>query len=364
MTTGTYCLTDWLPSGADASVAFARIFDDIDKHRLQGALVFVPPATFRLTSTVVIRHDFLTIAGYNNGFQTGTDNGGGSRIRVEAPIGFHVPAGRPQRLRSFTLRGLLLDGGAVNAGRKGLLIENASDNVVIEDNAIKEFAAAVTLRAVDALHVRNNMLLENISCLRLEQGGIASIVSNNRIGGKPGGISLLAEAHERLVISANNIFPDGYANVVLEDCRSCVVTGNQLHSFYTGMLHLEGDCADNVVVGNQFLSTEDPNGRWNANLAVPRNPDFGLIRVEGRSNLITANGLRTRTAEPHTMIVVDGFANTVSDLHFDGDGEFVPVHVQAGAGANANVVLDCVDGDGLRTEPGAQVRFRALPSLS
>lgn len=361
MTTGVYCLTEWQPSGGDASAAFARIFDDIDAQGLIGAAIWVPPGDHRLIEPVVIRHDFLTIAGYNNGFRTGTGNGGGSRIRVEATVGFHVPPGRPQRLRSLTVRGLLIDGGTANAGRTGILLDSDSDNVVIEDNALKELDSALTLRGVDALHVRHNMLLENRSCLRLERSGIASIVSNNRIGGKPGGISVFAEGHERLVLSGNNIFPDGYANLVLKGCRACTVTGNQLQSFYTGMLHLEADCADNVVCGNQLLASPAPDGRWNVNPSAPRDADFGLIRVEGRGNLVTGNVVRSATTTPHTMVVVAGIENTLSDLKLGSDADVVPVRVLAGAGAEANAVLDCVDAGGLVVEPGVQVRARPLP---
>ena len=224
--------------------------------------------------------------------------------------------------------------------RTGIVVDGANDNIVIEDNAIKEFASGVILRSVDALHVRNNMILENISCLRLEGQGIASIVSNNRIGGKPGGISLFAEGHDRLVISDNNIFPDGYANLVLKNCRACTVTGNQLLSFYTGLLHLEGDCLDNVISGNQLSSTPGPNGQWNANPEVTRNVDFGMLRVEGRGNLLVGNAIRSYGTEAHALMVLAGTENTVATHKLVADRSDVdPIRVTAGTGVDANSVI-------------------------
>ena len=362
MTTGVYCLTDWVPAGGDASGAFAAIFDDIDAQQLNGAAIMVPPGDLVLSRRVEIRHDFLTIAGYGNGFRTGTGNGGGSRLRVQGAVGFYV-APRPERLRSLTIRGLLLDGGAVRAGRTGIFIERANDNLVFEDNAIKEFANGVVVRGADALHVRNNMILENISCLRIE-GGIASVVSHNRMGGKPGGVTLFAENNDRLVVSGNNVFPDGYANVVLKNCRACTMTGNQLQSFYTGMLHLEGGCADNVISGNQLVTEPGPDGTWNANAEVPRAIDFGVIRVEGQNNLLSANSVRSRAPEPHPMVVVAGVRNTVDGLLLRADAMGSPhVEVTEGMGASANTVLDTVDAPTLFTSPGVEVRFRPLPSV-
>ncbi|MEL7371450.1 MAG: NosD domain-containing protein [Myxococcota bacterium] len=368
MTTGVYCVTDWKQgSGPELDDAFNAIFDDISARALDGAAVLVPPGDHILRAPVRIRHDFLTIAGFNNGFQTGDGRGGGSHIRVVGEIGFHVPDhSEPpvERLRSLTIRDLLLDGGTVGAGRTGILIERANDNVVISANAIKSFENGVVVRRADALHVRDNMILENTACLRLIDGGIASIVSSNRMGGKPAGVTMEVEGHARLVITANNLFPDGAANLVLKNSRACTVTGNQLQSYYTGMMQLDADSRDNVIAANQLLASVDPSGAWNINASVTRPADFGLIRVEGQNNLLQGNGVWSQAPVAHAVMVVGGSRNTVMGQQLRADRfDAELLRVIDGAGAEANLIVDTVDADDLQTDDGVQVRFRPLPSL-
>lgn len=361
MTSGVYCVTDFASSD-DLSPAFEAIFDDLDARGLAGAAIVVPPGGFRLSAPVDIRHDFLTIRGQNAGFQTGTGFGGGSRIAVEGAVGFRVPRdpGGP-RIRSLTLSDLLLDGGAAADGRTGIEIAQDSDNVVVEGMAIKEFGTGLLMGATDAAHIRNNMILENTACVRLLQG-IASIVSGNRMGGKPGGITLFVEGFDRLVISHNNLFPDGYANLVMKECRFCTVTGNQLQSYYAGLLHLEGACEDIVVTGNHLLAQAAPSGRWN-DLDGDRPASFGLVRLEGSGHLFSGNTVTSRITDEHAQIVIAGSSCQVGPTLLRAQGPVDPVVVTGGSGATANVVVDTVDEYGLVTADGVEVRFRALPDL-
>ena len=147
---------------ADLAEAFRAIFDAIDAEAPGGARILVPPGTWTLRTTVVIRHDFLTIAGVNAGFVTGTGNGGGSRIRVEAPVGFHVPVGsapRP-RIEGLTFRDLLLDGVTAQAERTGILVEQDSEGLRVEDVAIKECGEGLVVDGADAATITGCLLAE------------------------------------------------------------------------------------------------------------------------------------------------------------------------------------------------------------
>lgn len=362
MAHSVYCVTDHA-APENVSDAFDTIFDLIDAQADPGAIIIVPPGDYRLDRPALVRHDFLTIAGQGAGFQTGTGEGGGSRIRIEGAAGIRVErdAGGP-RIRSLTVRDLLLDGQAAGDGRVGIDIQQDSDNVVLDGLAIKECGIGVALRACDAAHIRGCMVLENTACIAL-LGGIASIVSGNRMGAKPAGITLFAENQDRLVVSANNIFPDGYANLVLKNVRWSTVTGNQFQSYYTGLLHLEGGCEHNTVSGNQFVSTLGPSGSWNDDPAVERRLDWGLVRIEGRGNLFSGNTVVSQGNEAHALIVVRGAAHTVADckLAWPDGAAVTAVVVEEGAGSDASAVLDTCTSSDLSRGLSAEVRFRALP---
>jgi inulin fructotransferase (DFA-I-forming) len=368
MNNSHYDVTDYGATAGDPSkdlaAAFASIFADINgKDPKAGANIYIPAGDFYLNTTVDIAHDFITISGANYGFETGTGNGGGSRVVVRANVGFAAAAGGSGRLNSLTFRNLLLDGEAASKGRTGIDVQRDNDGLVIEGIAAKEFGNAVVIRNADAAYICGNLLLESNSCLRLVNNGKACIVANNRLGGKPAGITLFAENHERLVVSGNSIFPDGYSNFVLKDSVHCVVAANQFQSYYTGMLHLEGSgCRNNTIVANTMISESSPGGAWNVNPFRQFDDGFGVIRAEGSHNLISGNQVDSKGGTTHAMIRLVGDGNHVSDCILSAvNGSSRKLVVDSGTEAQPNTVMDCVTSDEAFFAAGSVRRFRALP---
>lgn len=363
-----YTITDYGAVSNDQTVdvadAFEAIFEEIDADPRSGGAIFVPPGTYTLRRPVVFRHDFLTVCGFAPGFATGTGEGGGSRILVRADTGFVAPRrpGAP-RVNSLAFCDLILDGGVAGEGRRGIAIEQDSDAVVVQNVALKEFGEALVLRAADAASILGNIILENDSCLRLVESGKAVVVANNRLGGKPAGITAFCEGQERMVFEGNNVFPDGYANVVLKNSRHCVISGNQLQSYYIGALHLEGSCEHNNVSGNTILSERSPAGAWNENPAAPRPDDFGLVRVEGRDNLLASNAITSDATRGHVMVAIEGEGTRVADQMLVARGAAATkIAARGGTAARPTVIVHSARPDELEVAAGAVVATTPLPT--
>lgn len=349
----------------DLAEAFRAIFDVLDATGSTGACILVPTGQWTLKTPVRIRHDFITITGLGAGFQTGTNNGGGSWVRVEAEDGFLVERGATPgpRVRGLVFQDLLLDGIVAAAGRTGIRVEQDSDGLVVRDLSAKEFGSAVVIRAADAASITGCLIAENDSCIRLTIAGIACVVANNRLGAKPAGITLFVENHDRIVISGNSLFPDGYANVVLKSVRYATVTGNQLQNYSVPMLFLEGACEGNAIVGNQLFAQRRPgSNRFNDNDVVPFSDDFGLIRVEGDDNVISGLVIRTEGPREHVPIVMTGEGNRLADFEIIAD-EFLDTEValEGGTLGRENVVLGTRRPESVAIEPGVWAIVQGLP---
>lgn len=349
--------------GSDVAAAFNAVFADMDGNDPDsGGRILIPPGDYYLNSPVTIDRDFVTVEGTNYGWQTGTGNGGGSRLIVRAMAGIRVPVAS-QRTRGLVFRNFMLDGEAVANSRTGLDIQNDNDGLVIEGIAAKEFLDAVVVRNADAAYIAGNLLAENNSCLRLINNGIANIVADNRLGAKPQQITFFAENQDRLVVAGNNFFPDGYSNVVVKDCSHSTITGNQFQSFYTGMLFMEGaNCNNNSVVSNTFVSENPPVGTWNVNPAQQFADDFGIIRVEGDNNVVAANQIDSAGTATHVMIRLVGNGNHVSDCVLNArNGSNQKVRIDGGTAIAPNIVVDCTTAAETSFAATSQHRFRELP---
>jgi hypothetical protein len=369
-TRGIYLVTDHGAVADDPSNdladAFDRIFELLDARgpdEGRGGAIFIPPGTFYLKRAVRIRHSFLTIAGFNAGFETGTGNGGGTRVVVQGDVGFFAPlvAGEG-RISSVEFADFMLDGEVAGEGRKGIFFERDNDSIQIRRMAMKELGDALTLRAADACIIEGNMILENLSCLRLVEAGIASVVSHNRLGAKPPGITAFIERHDRAVFQGNNVFPDGYANLVMKGCTRCTVNGNQFQSFYAPVIFMEGGSHLNSIVGNTIQSRPHPDGGWNQNPVRPFPDDFGVVRIEGDDNIFAHTTIDTHGPADAPVVRVTGVRNQLSGLRITGpNGPTRKVQLDAGVGADANAVLWCGDAEEVAVTAGASVRLAALP---
>lgn len=317
-----------------------------------GAVIYIPPGDYRLRTQVLIDISFLTIAGSGHGFSSSSIRfnvpeeewpdlhelwPGGSRILVEiAGAAFHVARDGSPRISSvefsnFCIDGLrfLPDGSELDAGntyvngKTGIQVATANDSFRINGMGFVYLEHAVTIHDADALSIHDNFIAECGSCIELRGWGQASKITDNLIGAGFKGLSIYAENHGGLLITANNVFPRGASSIRLSGVTRSSVTNNRLHSFYPGMVILESNCSENLVATNHLLRDLEP---WTPFLDVDNGRDdrYGLVRIEGDHNsvignhfseVVDASTIRPVGATPVVVRLLGGSGNFVSANH-------------------------------------------------
>lgn len=173
-------------------------------------------------------------------------------------------------------------------GKTGILIETDNDACRVRDMGMVYLEHALIVRGADALDVSGNFLTECGSCVELLGAGQATRVCDNHFGAGPYGYSLFAENHNGLLISGNNIFPRGIDSVHLRDCFRTNVSSNRMHSFYPGMITLEGTCKENLISSNMFERQVEGFPPF-IDVSNGLDDDFGVVQVNGDGNTVVAN---------------------------------------------------------------------------
>lgn len=404
------------------------VADDNDRGK-PGAVIRIPPGDYRLRTQVRIDISFLRIEGSGHGFTSSSIRfnvpanewadlhelwPGGSRILVDLPssdsesagAAFLVERSGSPRISSvefsnFCIDGLhfLADGSEqlpentyVN-GKTGIYVASANDSFRITGMGFVYLEHALTVYHADALSIHDNFVAECGSCIELRGWGQASKVTDNLIGAGPRGHSIYAQNHGGLLITANNVFPRGASSVRLEGVTRSSLTNNRLHSFYPGMVVLDGS-SENLIGSNHFLRDHEP---WTPFFGVDNGLDdgYGLLRVSGSDNsvignhfseVVDAQSIRPTGVAPVIIRLVAGGGNFVSNNHVvakdvraasSGDAFSAQVDallsttaasglpvttVLVEPGSTANTVLDSGSGSQVVMDLEANA-FRATPSL-
>ena len=333
--TNCYDVTTW-PVGdpaVDIGEVLNSIIADIKNRQTghgdtgkPGAVIYIPPGDHRLRTQVVIDISFLRIEGSGHGFTSSSIRfnvpetewpdlhelwPGGSRILVDIPLtsesmesdgaAFLITRSGNPRISSiefanFCIDGLHFtsDGSALHPentyvnGKTGILVQSANDSFRITGMGLVYLEHAVTIHNADALSIHDNFIAECGSCIELRGWGQASKITDNLIGAGPRGHSIYAEKHGGLLITANNVFPRGMSSIHLDGVTRSNVTSNRLHSFYPGMVVLEGGSSENLLASNHFLRDSEP---WTPFLGIDNGQDdlYGLLRINGRNNSVIGN---------------------------------------------------------------------------
>ena len=317
----------------DLSVAFEKIFKDIQNASNRGnngATIVIPHGNFYLYKPIKIEHNFITIGGLNYGWRSVVDSGnpGGSRVVVKNPItAFSVPGHLP-RITGLCFRDFIIDGLDSANQKVGIHVERDNDGIQILNMVCMRLHYGVELRNADAAFISGNQLVECRNCLYLTNAGKSNLISNNRMGGGKDGITCFVEGQSWLNIIGNNIFPDGYSNLVMKRCGNCLVTGNHIKSYYVGALYLEeawsnsGNFEGNnliTIVGNHIMAVSTDDGRWNNN---PHGWDklFGVVQLNGNDIQFTGNTVYTHAPKGSSVILVRrGARNYLSDCKIYSD---------------------------------------------
>ena len=354
----TYDVTAWrikahpeITAQSDIGAIINDIINDIKQRQTSpdarpGAAIIIPPGDYDLHTQVIVDISYLTIAGFGHGFFSRSilDNSepagwqnlqpGASHIRVltssSAPQAFLVKRAANPRLTGVVFRDFCLDGvgftpdkNSYHNGKTGIEVASDNDSFHITGMGFVYLEHALIVRGADALRVNDNMIAECGNCVELTGAGQATVVSGNLMGAGPDGVTILAENHEGLLVTDNNLFPRGRSLIEFTGCNRCSVSSNRLQGFYPGMLRLLNGCKENLITANHIRRTNEGYppfiGRGNG-----LDDFYGVLHVLGDNNLISNNlfafnvppaNIVPAGAQPTQILIAGGDANTVALNH-------------------------------------------------
>lgn len=347
----------------DIGTVINRIIDDIKSHQdsrdlnsggKPGAVIYIPPGDYSLRTPVLIDISYLRIVGSGHGFTSSSIRfntsdaelknwheiwPGGSRVKVElgdsyrGRAAFLVEREGSPRISSVEFSNFCIDGlhfqqtdtdeHAENTyinSKIGIEFSTANDSVRVTQMGFIYLEHALIINNADALSIHENFIAECGNCIELRGWGQASSITNNLIGAGFRGHSIFAENHGGLLITANNIFPRGMDSVRLRNVTRSNVSSNRLHSFYPGMLILEGTCNENLISSNHFLRDTEP---WAPFVEINNGKDdgFGVIRLEGSNNTFVSNHIsvlldqKSSSTAPVIVHLTNAHGNYVASNH-------------------------------------------------
>ena len=368
-----YDVTEWNAGNPykDIGEVINSIIEDIKSRQTDanindggkpGAVIYIPPGDYHLTSQVVIDISYLKIMGSGHGFTSSSirfntpesewENlhevwPGGSRILVDltpaadeeeyAGAAFYVKRSGEPRISSVEFADFCIDGlhflddgsGVTNPentyiNRKtGIYIASAGDSFRITGMGIVYLEHGIIIYNADALSIHDNFIAECGNCIELRGAGQALKITDNFIGAGYKGYSIYAQNYGGLLITANNIFPRGASSVHFTGVVRSTITSNRFHSFYPGMLVFQENCSENLVSSNHFLRDHEP---WSPMQEYDNGLDdlYGILYISGNHNSVIANHISETIdtqyitpsgAAPVIIHVVSGKGNYISSNH-------------------------------------------------
>ena len=180
------------------------------------------------------------------------------------------------------------DQNSYRNGKIGIRVATANDSVRVRGMGMVYLQQGVIVQDADALDISGNFLAECGSCIELTGSGQTTKVTDNLIGAGPIGFSIFAEGHNGLLVSGNNIFPRGKDSLHLKNCYRSNISSNRFHSFYPGMLTLEGNSKENLIGSNMFERQVETYGPF-IGVGNGLGDDFGVVQINGDGNTIMGN---------------------------------------------------------------------------
>ncbi|WP_428943108.1 NosD domain-containing protein [Pantoea sp. FN060301] len=368
-----YDVTQWHTGNpySDIGEVINSIIADIKSRQTQtdsnsggkpGAVIYIPPGDYHLTSQVAIDISYLKIMGAGHGFTSSSirfnapENEwpnwheiwpGGSRILVDiaardgeeesAGAAFYVERSGEPRISSVEFSSFCIDGlhfvedglgpndpenSYVN-GKTGIYIATAQDSFRITGMGFVYLEHGVTIYNADALSVHDNFIAECGNCVELRGAGQASKITDNLMGAGYKGYTIYAQNFGGLLIAANNIFPRGKSSVHFSGVARSSITGNRFHSFYPGMVIFEDNCTENLISANHLLRDREP---WPPMQGYDNglNDTFGIVHLNGDNNSVMGNHISESIdtsfitppgTRPVIIHVVTGRGNYISGNH-------------------------------------------------
>jgi len=335
---------------------------NVNEGGKSGAFIYIPPGDYHLRTQVVIDISYLKIGGSGHGFVSSSIRynlpeeewkdlhevwPGGSRILADislepgdgeaAGAAFYIERSGNPRISSVEFENFCIDGlhfaddesgkndpeNTYMNNKTGIYIASAQDSFRITGMGFVYLEHGITIYHADALSIHDNFIAECGNCIELRGWGQASKITDNLIGAGYNGYSIFAQNFGGLLITANNIFPRGTSSVCFDNVARSIITSNRFHSFYPGMLVLEGNCSENMISSNHFLRDNEP---WTPMLENDNGLDdmFGLLHICGNNNSVISNHIsesvhkkciKPSGVQPVIIHLVSGRGNYISSNH-------------------------------------------------
>jgi len=358
---GEWVLTEFGGIG-DGQFDNAPVFNAIIENMPpEGGTIVVPEGEFRINSPIIVDKSFVTIRGNNHGQRSNVDPGvagttapaGGSKILVGPGVnaGILVPDEEP-RISGLLFRDLAIQG--LDPGtNQGIIINRSNDGVRIENVNCINLDKGIFLAEADAARISGCWLAECRAPLHID-GGRQIIVSNNHLGGQPGGVTAGFDNLDHLQFTGNTIFPDGRVGLFLGNCHQCNIASNTISGKFTGLIDIRGNM--NTLTNNGIFA-ERRDGEWPADPAG-RDGLWGLIRIEGNDNMVSSNNIISWQPENDTRLhIVGGERNQVFNNYIAGIGSTRKIVVNGANAQNTRIVNSGVSGEIKTGNQSTKVRY-------
>ena len=102
-------------------------------------------------------------------------------------------------------------------------------------------------------------------------------------------------------ISGNNIYPDGFTNIELNNCSMSIISGNNIQSFYAGIIMVNG--GNNNSISSNMIYARSNGGNWVAD-PLGRDNKYGIIQISSDNTTVTANHIISEQPVDATRILV------------------------------------------------------------
>lgn len=312
-----YNIEDYGAKSFDMTFDNGKIINDIlSKIGDNGGTILIPAGDFWLTTPIVIKRNYVTIQGINSGFRSNIDvevgnglshPGAGSHLLLMPSLENGIiigEKGKTPRISGTTIDRINIQGArarSATVSQNGINIVQDNDGIIISNNVIINLNYGLIGNGCDAISIRNNWICELQNGVHLLNSSQQPSITNNYLGAQPSGTTLKLDSAFCANISGNNIYPDGFTNIELNNCTMNIISSNNIQSYYSGIITVNG--GNNNLISSNMIYARSNGGKWVAD-PLKRDDKYGIIQISSDSTTITANHIISEQPVDATRILV------------------------------------------------------------
>ena len=281
-----------------------------------GGTIIIPEGDFWLSTPVVINKNYVVLKGNNTGFRSNIDAetgtalshpGAGSHLLLKPNVENCIVVGekgKTPRISGITIDSINIQGArerGATVNQVGINIVQDNDGIVIKNNVIMNLNYGIVGNGCDAVSISHNWICELQNSVQLLTSSQQALISNNYFGAQPGGVTLKLDSAMCATISGNNIFPDGFSNIELNNCVMTNISGNNIQSYYVGIITVNG--GNNNLITSNMIYAKSNGGNWVKD-PLGRDGKFGAIQISADSTTISANHIISEQPVNDTRILI------------------------------------------------------------